>query len=587
MALTPNAPAPPVGLQRRPPTGPSDPPTAVTGRAVLYLRVSTKSQVTTDYDPEGLSIPAQRLACQRKAEQLGLSIVDEFIEPGKTATSMDKRPAFQAMLSRIKQQRDVDFVVVYKLSRMNRNRIDDALVMMSLRQFGVTLVSATEHIDSTPVGQLMHGILATINEFRSAEDGADIRYKMGEKARRGGTLGQAPLGYLNVREQFEGREVRSVIVDPERGPLITQAFELYATGRYTLTGLRNELTKRGLVTRGTARRPVGPVSIEKLRLMLRHRYYLGKVEYEGQEYEGRHPALVTPEVFAKVLQVLDAKATAGERQRKHHHYLKGSVWCGDCHDRGRESRVIVQRAVGRQGKTYWYFFCRGRQQHTCELPYLSWDSVEEAVARAYARIRITPEFAQRVRATVRQALADEQQAADLMRRHLKAELRKLDAREERLLDLAEDGGLPRDKLRARLDKLTAEQTRLTAELAKVESGLEAGAEAIELALCLLADPQCLYERLDDAQRRLLNQAFFDKLYIDVDGVSGVCLTEPIGPLVAAQEALNADGATDPGCAAEGLSYGAGLLVTALGGGSSKPALVEVSGFEPPTSTLRM
>ena len=36
--------------------------------AVLYLRVSTASQVQTDYDPEGISIPAQRLACQRKAE---------------------------------------------------------------------------------------------------------------------------------------------------------------------------------------------------------------------------------------------------------------------------------------------------------------------------------------------------------------------------------------------------------------------------------------------------------------------------------------------------------------------------------------
>src|SRR5437762_3048641 len=35
--------------------------------AVLYLRVSTPSQVKTDYDPEGISIPAQREACMRKA----------------------------------------------------------------------------------------------------------------------------------------------------------------------------------------------------------------------------------------------------------------------------------------------------------------------------------------------------------------------------------------------------------------------------------------------------------------------------------------------------------------------------------------
>lgn len=50
-------------------------------RAVLYLRVSSKGQVNTDYDPEGISIPAQRASCQRKADQLGLTVVAEYVEP--------------------------------------------------------------------------------------------------------------------------------------------------------------------------------------------------------------------------------------------------------------------------------------------------------------------------------------------------------------------------------------------------------------------------------------------------------------------------------------------------------------------------
>lgn len=114
--------------------------------AVLYLRVSTPSQVKTDYDPEGISIPAQREACLRKAAQLGVRVLDdgEYIEPGRTATSMDKRPAFQAMFDRIRTQRDVNYVIVYKLSRMNRNRVDDAFVLTRLRKYKVTLVSATD-----------------------------------------------------------------------------------------------------------------------------------------------------------------------------------------------------------------------------------------------------------------------------------------------------------------------------------------------------------------------------------------------------------------------------------------------------------
>ena len=70
--------------------------------AVSYLRVSSMGQVETDYNPEGISIPAQREATDRKAAELGAKIVGEYIEPGRTATSIAKRPTFQEMLARIK-----------------------------------------------------------------------------------------------------------------------------------------------------------------------------------------------------------------------------------------------------------------------------------------------------------------------------------------------------------------------------------------------------------------------------------------------------------------------------------------------------
>lgn len=52
---------------------------------MLSLRVSPVSSVTTDDDPEGISIPAQRAACQRKAEGLGIEIVDEYVGPAAPA----------------------------------------------------------------------------------------------------------------------------------------------------------------------------------------------------------------------------------------------------------------------------------------------------------------------------------------------------------------------------------------------------------------------------------------------------------------------------------------------------------------------
>jgi len=40
-----------------------------------------------------------------------------------------------------------------------------------------------------------HCIPAAFNEYRSNADGADISYKMGQKARNGGTLTRAKIGY--------------------------------------------------------------------------------------------------------------------------------------------------------------------------------------------------------------------------------------------------------------------------------------------------------------------------------------------------------------------------------------------------------
>ncbi|MDJ1372666.1 recombinase family protein [Gulosibacter molinativorax] len=231
-------------------------------RAVIYVRVSSMGQVKTDYDPEGNSLPAQRKACLRKAEQMGLTVVDEYVEPGKSATEMTKRVAFRQMLQRIHTDRDVDYVIVYKLSRMARNRYDEALVGVDLKKRGVTLISATEAIDESPVGQLMQGMLAVFNEYQSRESGADIAYKMGEKAKRGGTLGRAKLGYLNVMDTSEGRQIRTIEVDPERAPFVRLAFELYATNDYTLADIVEELADRGLRTRPTGPPPLlGPLSM--------------------------------------------------------------------------------------------------------------------------------------------------------------------------------------------------------------------------------------------------------------------------------------------------------------------------------------
>ena len=110
----------------------------------------------------------------------------------------------------------------------------------------------------------MHGILAAFKEYRSNADGADIRYKMDQKARNCGTVTRAKVGYVNIRERIDGHEVRTVAIDTARAPFVRLAFELCATGEYTMTGLAGVLAQRGLRMRSQANRAAAPISAKYL-----------------------------------------------------------------------------------------------------------------------------------------------------------------------------------------------------------------------------------------------------------------------------------------------------------------------------------
>ena len=115
-------------------------------------------------------------------------------------------------------------------------------INVAIGNAGATLVSCTENIDETPCGHLMHGIMSSIAEFYSRNLANEVIKGSVQKAKNGGTIGRAPTGYLNVREFENGGEIRTVEVDPERGPLMAWAFEAYATGEWTIRTLLDELT---------------------------------------------------------------------------------------------------------------------------------------------------------------------------------------------------------------------------------------------------------------------------------------------------------------------------------------------------------
>ncbi|WP_414636471.1 recombinase family protein [Actinophytocola sp.] len=561
----------------------------------------------TDYNPEGISIPAQREAGARKAADLRAMVVDEFIEPGRTATSIDKRPVFQEMMAAIRATpRDAlpDFIIVYHFNRIFRNSIDAAITKKELAKYGVRVVSTILDMGETPESAMVESIIHAVDQYQSQASGADIRYKMGQKVKNGGTVGQATLGYLNVREpKPEGGEIRTIAVDPERGPLITQAFELFGTGQHSGQQVLDRLITAGLTTRATRKRSAKPLSLSKLYDILSDRYYLGFVEHEGAEYPGRHTPLVTPELFERVQRVLVLRGGGGTRKRQHDHWAKGLLWCGRC-----DKRLIVAPGRG-NGGTYFYFLCRGRQARGCDLPYLKVQEVLKAVEQHYATVRLSEDFRAKVRAQLDDTLLSELGNIQALKKRLKARLGELDAKEEQYLDLVGEPGWPKAKIQKKLAGLAAERAEIEGQLADTTTKLDTGRQFFLTALELLKDPQAFFMKGGAGIKKALTKVIFAKLYLDARELVTVSeheLTPGISGLVEAEQQRRTEyrrsdtlsGWEDDSWDEEGWKDSrpfrkegpaldrlteADLLTWSLGDhGSSRAALVGDTGIEPVT-----
>ena len=146
-------------------------------RAVLYLRVSTLGQVQTDYDPEGNSIPAQRVAGQKKATSLNADVVNEFVEPGKSATSIDRRPRFRDMIAWVKAQGNIDYIIVYHFNRVFRDSVDAGVVKRDLKKYGTRVVSTVLDMGEGPEASLVETIIHAVDQLPADLVGPALRRK--------------------------------------------------------------------------------------------------------------------------------------------------------------------------------------------------------------------------------------------------------------------------------------------------------------------------------------------------------------------------------------------------------------------------
>jgi site-specific DNA recombinase len=387
-----------------------------------------------------------------------------------------------------------------------------------------------------------------------------------------------------VRYFVDGREVRTIEVDPDRAPFIRKAFELYATGEYSLKRLHAQLTAEGLTSRPSAHRRSAPIALSKFGELLRNRYYLGLVTYRGIEHPGKHPALIGPGLFDRVQGVLEERESHAVKQRQNRHYLRGLLTCARC-----GNRLLYTTGKGRHGGIFDDFVCSARHKAaSCNLPYLPVFEVEDRIERGWHRwVRLEQMDGEIVaRELSKQVLKDTDHPQRLARAQRR--IARLDAERLKLIQMAYADAIPMDLLKAEQQRIAIEREQAEDEAQQAQSKDENIMQVYEQARLLMHRGAEAYRISGPDSRRLLTRAFLARIDVDSEDEQAT-LASPWGEISEAAAHLRQlkpvrGGANDPTDAPSAASRRRSKNPEPLleGRGSTINPLVELRGFEPLT-----
>ncbi|WP_170610836.1 recombinase family protein [Ruegeria arenilitoris] len=293
-------------------------------RCAIYTRKSSEDGLEQDFN----SLDAQREACEayiasQKHEGWEL-LPDRYDDGGISGGHLD-RPALQRLMQAVDEKR-VDQIVVYKIDRLTRSLADFAKLVERLDQAEASFVSVTQSFNTaTSMGRLTLNVLLSFAQFEREVTAERIRDKIAASKRKGLWMGgNMPLGY-----DADGRTLK---INEEETPTVKALYDLYlehglirvVKERADAMGLRSRQRMRG------AGRVSGGILFDRghIHHILSNPIYAGRIRHKGQVYDGQHPAIIEPEIWDQVQQMLQAGAakSRGAKQKATTSLLAGKLF---------------------------------------------------------------------------------------------------------------------------------------------------------------------------------------------------------------------------------------------------------------------
>lgn len=397
-------------------------------RAAIYARYSSHNQ-----REESIEIQVER--ARAYCAENGLAVVGEYCDYAQTGRTTD-RAEFQRMLADARRHL-FDYVVVWKVTRIMRNRDEMAMARIMLRRSRVELLYAGEQITEGSSGVLQLGMLEVLAEYESALDSERIREGIRKNAERCMANGQPMFGWDIVDGAY--------VVNASEARALRHARDVVMGGGTMADAARSMSAFRG--KRGSR------ITQSALTKLLRRRQNCGTYSYAGVTVEGGMPPLWSVEEQDALERLLadSHRPHAYARGDGSPFALTGRLRCARC---GRPMAGTC--GTSKAGRRYSYYRCP-----SCRAT-VRRELVEDSAVGAVISATADPSVRDRVCDLV--MACESERSCPKQSEAIRKELREIDLAYGRIWDAIEAGIAPPGG-KERIDALRARQDALNEALA--------------------------------------------------------------------------------------------------------------------------
>ena len=328
----------------------------------LYCRLSLED----GRENESMSISNQKLMLKDYAEKNGMFQYEYYVDDGYTGRNFN-RPSFQRMIADIEAGK-VGCVITKDLSRLGRNYIEaGSYIEIFFPKHNVRYIAVTDGVDSLTRQEMdITPFKNILNDMYSRDISKKVLAGRMTRSRQGKFCGgQPPLGLMRDPD-----DNGHLILDPETAPVIRKIYDLALDGWGCMRIAKKLMEDRVPITRvkGNTECDVNYYAWGGARIshILRNPFYKGahlvcRTHQKGirsntydiipredwEVIEGCHEAIIPPEEWAQVQEIIDRRPTIMEGNScPFYNLFHGILYCATC---GKSMQVRYEK-VGRTGK---------------------------------------------------------------------------------------------------------------------------------------------------------------------------------------------------------------------------------------------